>query len=615
MSNVSTPSTTAASTGPPLGPVDEYRWQLSRLALEAAQLGSAQKFHQQVRARTGAVSSFEMYFAADGTAQIDRAWSRGQLDGHARYREQVAQWCHAAKQSGSTQVGNIDGYELTTFCAPIRCFEKIDRIWIFVVPKNEKVRVAVTRDIEVASGYYGIWRERYSAIAAERHAAELADVLDLLAGAQRCETVDDACRALAAKLQHRPGVEGVAILVGNPADHKLAAISGLAGFDPQSKTALAYREACLESFFHPLGGHWPPSDDDSQHCLLAHRRLAEATGASYVESLPLTLDDGKIVGALVWLGRPASDEDPRSAKYFAAVSLVIAEAICNVRRMQRGRLANTWRKLQLKTSQKQRAIALWTAAALCLAMFIPLPYKVRCTCQAEPMTRRFAVAPYDGIVERGYVKPGDMVRSGQVLARMDARELAWELQGVIAEQRRAAKESDVYLSDERVPEAMMSRYDSQRLLSRQQLLENRQSHLEICAPIDGFVLAGDLELSENAPVKTGDTLYEIGPASPIKIQLQIPADDVRLVRAGHTTRIWISGLGATPLQGRISRVLPRSQVIDGKNVFIAEVEIGNEAAEIRPGMKGIARVSCDYSLLGWTLFHKPWEYIASRLSW
>ena len=615
---MTTASTTFATTGQPaltVGPPDEFRQQLTRLSLAAPELATAQQFHQLVRKRTGAVSSFEVCFEPDGQPQLDRHWSRGQLDGHALYREQVMKWSLAARGSGALQVGNIDGYELTTFCAPVRCFKDVAAIWIFVVPKNARNRLAVIRDIEGATTYYCLWRERFAAFDAEQQAAQIAEVIDLMTALQRNDTVGEASRTLVAKLRQRPGVEHVAVLVGDHIRHKLEAISGLADFDPKSKTAIAFREACLEGLLHVEGGHWPPAENDAQHCLLAHQRLAESVRAAYVESLPLKLDDGTIVGALVWSGKTIADDDARQTRYFSAVSLVVAESISNLRRMQRGRWSAVARRLQSKTHKSSRQIALWGAGVLLLAMFIPIPYKISCTCQAEPLTRRYAVAPYDGTVERGFVKSGDLVQKGQLLARMDARELAWELHGVIADQNRADKESDVYLADERVPEAMMARFDADRLSSRRQLLENRQSNLEVTAPIDGFVLSGDLELNENAPVKTGDSLYEIGPMSPVKVQLQIPADDVRLVKADHPARIWFSGLGSTPLHGRIARVLPRSQVIDGKNVFIAEVEIDNPAATIRPGMKGIARVSCDFSPLGWNLFHKPWEYIASRMSW
>ncbi len=615
---MTTVDTTYSTTGQPalaLGPVDEFRQQLTRLAVAAPDFATAQQFHQLLRQRTGAVSSFEVCFAPDGKPELDRSWSRGQLDRHGQYREKVMEWCQAARGSGALQVGNIDGYELTTFCAPVRCFKDVARIWIFVVPKNEKTRVTVVRDIDGATAYYALWRERFAAIAADQQADQMSEVIDLMTAVQRCESVGEAARTLVAKLGQRPGVEHVAILVGDHIRHKLEAISGLADFDPKSKTAIAFREACLEGLLHLDGGHWPPTENGSQHCLLAHQRLAESVRGVYVESLPLKLDDGMTVGALVWSGKSIVDDDAKQSRYFAAVSLVIAESISNLRRMQRGRWATAARRLQSKTHKSSRQIAIWGAGALLLAMFIPIPYKVRCTCQAEPLTRRYAVAPYDGTVERGFVKAGDLVQKGQILARMDARELGWELHGVIADQNRANKESIVYLADEKVPEAMMSRFDADRLSSRRHLLENRQSNLEVTATIDGFVLSGDLELNENAPVKTGDSLYEIGPISPIKVQLQIPADDVRLVKADHPARIWFSGLGSTPLRGRIARVLPRSQVIDGKNVFVAEVEIDNPMATIRPGMKGIARVSCDFSPLGWNLFHKPWEYIASRMSW
>ena len=35
----------------------------------------------------------------------------------------------------------------------------------------------------------------------------------------------------------------------------------------------------------------------------------------------------------------------------------------------------------------------------------------------------------------------------------------------------------------------------------------------------------------------------------------------------------------------------------------------------RPGMSGSARIDGPKRPLGWNLFHKPWEFLVSRLTW
>ena len=70
-------------------------------------------------------------------------------------------------------------------------------------------------------------------------------------------------------------------------------------------------------------------------------------------------------------------------------------------------------------------------------MWIPVTYRVRCNVAIEPATRRFAVAPFDGLVSIAFAEPGDWVKQGEVLAEIDGRSIRWELSGVSAERRQS----------------------------------------------------------------------------------------------------------------------------------------------------------------------------------
>ena len=60
---------------------------------------------------------------------------------------------------------------------------------------------------------------------------------------------------------------------------------------------------------------------------------------------------------------------------------------------------------------------------------------------------------------------------------------------------------------------------------------------------------------------------------------------------------------------------PTSELRDGKNVFVAEVVLHQPDPRLRPGMTGTVRINCDSSPLFWNLFHRPWDWAASRLTW
>ena len=122
-----------------------------------------------------------------------------------------------------------------------------------------------------------------------------------------------------------------------------------------------------------------------------------------------------------------------------------------------------------------------------------------------------------------------------------------------------------------------------------------------------MVLKGDLDDAVGAPVKVGQTLFEIAPLDPIKLEIAIPEMDLPSVEDGMTVEANIDGFRDEKIVGTISKIHPRAEIRDSKNVFIAEVEFENPGNALRPGMSGVARVKSQIRPLGWIWFHKAWH--------
>jgi len=187
--------------------------------------------------------------------------------------------------------------------------------------------------------------------------------------------------------------------------------------------------------------------------------------------------------------------------------------------------------------------------------------------------------------------------------------------GVTAELQQSARTREMELKERNVAKAILSELEHKRLISEEAILEYQQEHLQIRSPIDGVVLSGSLERSEAASVETGEVLFEIGPLKPVRVEIAVPAVDIAQVAVGSDVKVWIDGQEDEPLKGEIKKIHPRSETRDAKNVFIAELEFENEEERLRPGMKGSVRLDCEKRSLGWSMFHKPINYVRSRLTW
>ena len=88
-------------------------------------------------------------------------------------------------------------------------------------------------------------------------------------------------------------------------------------------------------------------------------------------------------------------------------------------------------------------LAIFAIVAFVALMFLPITYRVRCNCLAEPVSRRFAVAPFDGQIRLGHAEAGDFVKAGDLLAEMDGRTISWELAGVTAELKQSIRTREI----------------------------------------------------------------------------------------------------------------------------------------------------------------------------
>lgn len=236
-------------------------------------------------------------------------------------------------------------------------------------------------------------------------------------------------------------------------------------------------------------------------------------------------------------------------------------------------------------------------------------------CEIQPVSLRYIAAPFGARLLQTEVEPGDEVTTGQLLARLDGEEIRWELSGATAEFDRAAKERDSHLVEKDFNAAQVARLDMARIDAKASVLRQRSDQLEIRSPVDGVVISGDLRKAEGAPLTTGQTLLEIAPLDEMVLEIGIPEDDITHVSVGQTVVAVLNALPERNWVGQITRIHPRSELVDQDYVFVAEVHFQNDLGLLRPGMKGRAKITTDNHQLGWNLFHKAFDQVRFWTGW
>ncbi len=479
--------------------------------------------------------------------------------------------------------------------------------------------VAISKMIQTISRALSLWLDSRQATDAEWQVIALSAVIDMIGKIENQGDLDSACEEAANLMANRIGCGSVAVGWLEKNRMHLKAISGVSKIDHGSEASRNYVQALVESTTRKQLGLFPAAQLDNNHLLQAHKQLAAVTQSDAVMSVPLFSDheedDDLPLGAIVFTGERALIHSNQVARFGETAAPAIAGALKVVSKNRLTSVKKVKRFVKRKLSYAKRLAIAGSVIVATLLMFLPITYRVRCNCVAEAVSRRFAVAPFDGQIISGHKEIGDVVQVGDLLAEMDGRTIRWELSGVEAEREQSLLTRESELFQRNIPKAILAELEFDRLIAQQSVLKYQRDNLQIKSPVDGVVLSGSLERAEAASVETGQVLFEIGPTKPLKVEIAIPDDEVSQIKVGHPVKIWIDGQESDPIKGEINQIHPRSETRNADNVFIAEIEFANEDERLRPGMKGSARIDGESRPLGWCLFHKPANWLRSRLTW
>jgi hypothetical protein len=467
-----------------------------------------------------------------------------------------------------------------------------------------------------------------------KNSEHVAALVDLTGRILECKGEEAAHRSVVAELKRFLGASSVLLGVcpDETAACRLAVSSEVSDIDQFSSSTRMTEAALQESIARSTASIWPTSDSGNRHALLAHQQFADNVGADSVVGCPLRTATGSNVGAmLVTFGVASGTNDqtaPRAIPpeqnalrasnaigFLRSGERSIANAL-NVQSRSFNSLTRLFRTaIRGMLTIKLARTVLTVAAVVTAVLLIPMDYQVSCNLELQPVSRRFIASPFSAPLEKCFVAPGDIVQEDELLARLDGRELKWELAGIQADVGKARKEYKTHLSEQEFGLAAIARHELERLENRAALLANREDNLEIRSPMAGVVVAGDLKDTEGVPLETGESLFEVAPLDRMVVEIEIPEEDVRHVSQNMKLTFHLDAMPGETLEAQVLRIHPRAEVRDQDNVFIAEAELANSSTTLRPGMKGVAKVSTGARTIAWNLFHKPAAHITGWLGW
>ena len=189
------------------------------------------------------------------------------------------------------------------------------------------------------------------------------------------------------------------------------------------------------------------------------------------------------------------------------------------------------------------------------------------------------------------VEEGDVVRSGQVLAEIDSREIRAQLRSAEASltlAKSTAERSAALLKDRVVTAAEYER-DQAAYASAQatvDALRTRLGYSSVRAPFAGVITekrneAGDV-------VGAQSRLFTLADVTMLVVRVQVSELDITGISVGQSADVSVDALGGTSFKGTVRRIFPAADSV----TRMVPVEVGltgGAARQLRPGY--LARVT------------------------
>ena len=294
---------------------------------------------------------------------------------------------------------------------------------------------------------------------------------------------------------------------------------------------------------------------------------------------------------------------------------------------------------------RPRAIAVSLAGAVAVfALFcaVPFPEHFRAPGMVEAAQYREIFAESSGVVGDVLVTSGSSVHVGQVLARLQNRELELDLASAAAARAQTLAERDRAINDSPAElEALGIRLDANaKEIAR---IQRQVAALEIKAPVDGVWYSDQLDHAKGQWLLRGEKIGDVIQQGKWTFRAVVPQSDSRALFTDElrAAEIRFSGAAAAAIPVESFRVLPSRQQIlpsaalgwmgggtvdvdtqeaDGRHALepffeVRAVMAGGEAALLRQGRTGIIRFTLPPRPLGVQLWRWLGQLLQQRTLW
>ncbi len=453
--------------------------------------------------------------------------------------------------------------------------------------------------------------------------APLVMALELVGVALAHRPFHAAATAVATELATRLGLERVSVGFLRRGQIRVEALSHSSGFDDKANLICDVGLAMDEAADQDATISYPSPANAQPRVTHAHEQLARQHGATAVCTTPI-VEAGSVVGAITFERAQDASFDAETLDFCEGLTSVVGPVLAVQRAAGAGPLARGREFVRTHVTELIGAhpttVRVAAAAAACLLLVLALAtgdFRITAKATLEGRVQRAIVAGVEGYIAEANARAGDVVRKGQLLGRLDDRDLTLERAKWAGRRDQFQREyREALATHDRVEGRILSARLSQAT-AQLRLLDENLTRLQLVAPFDGIVVSGDLSQLLGSPVEKGELLFQVAPLDGYRTILEVDERDIAYVKVGQSVELGLSALPRESLSLKVERVTPVATAEDGRNFFRVEASLEHPTTSLRPGMEGVAKIEVDRRRILWIATRRliDWFYLWTWSWW
>jgi len=189
-----------------------------------------------------------------------------------------------------------------------------------------------------------------------------------------------------------------------------------------------------------------------------------------------------------------------------------------------------------------------------------------------------------GQVAEALVAEGEQVEAGQVLLRLDTKDLEWQVEqarlSLTLAELDLSEARDWYAEGDEPVQISLAKMEQAKISLQQ--AEWRLEQAALKAPVSGVVTALFVEPGEMA--NSGQTVVVISDLSNLAVEVNVDETDVSRLADGMEVQVNLDAFPGNELTGRVTYIEPAATVESGVVLYAVTVKINSTELPLRSGM-------------------------------